>query len=67
MSTPERGSGAVTTDEGGKNNPDARPDPGPAPVGPAVHGPAQKPAETPKDPGPAPVGPAVDHHGPNPR
>jgi len=35
------------------------PEPGPAPVGPAVNGPPQTPAETPKDPGPAPVGPAV--------
>jgi hypothetical protein len=35
------------------------PEPGPAPVGPAVDVPPQTPAKTPKDPGPAPVGPAV--------
>lgn len=35
------------------------PEPGPAPVGPAVHEPPQQPADTPHDPGPAPVGPAV--------
>jgi hypothetical protein len=57
MSTQERGGGASTSDSDGK------PDPGPAPVGPAVHGPAQTPAETPKDPGAAPPGPAVDHGG----
>ena len=38
-----------------------KPEPGPAPVGPAVHAPKQTPAHTPKDPGPAPVGPAVEH------
>lgn len=38
------------------------PEPGPAPVGPAVHEPKQKPASTPHDPGPAPPGPAVEHH-----
>jgi hypothetical protein len=42
-----------------KKAPHGQTDPGPAPVGPAVHEPPQKPAETPKDPGPAPVGPAV--------
>jgi hypothetical protein len=41
-----------------------RPDPGPAPVGPAVRTPPQEPARTPRDPGPAPVGPAVR---PNPK
>lgn len=35
------------------------PEPGPAPVGPAVQMPAQTPAKTPEDPGAAPVGPAV--------
>lgn len=35
------------------------PQPGPAPVGPAVEMPDQTPAPTPKDPGPAPVGPAL--------
>lgn len=42
-----------------KKSPHAQPDPGPAPVGPAVHEPPQKPAENHPDPGPAPVGPAV--------
>ncbi len=36
-----------------------RDQPGPAPVGPAVHAPEQAPADTPHDPGPAPVGPAA--------
>ena len=35
------------------------PQPGPAPVGPAVSAPGQTPVATPPDPGPAPVGPAV--------
>jgi hypothetical protein len=38
-----------------------RPQPGPAPVGPAVRVPKQTPVETPKDPGPAPVGPAIEN------
>lgn len=42
------------------------PEPGPAPVGPAVHEPPQQPAETPRDPGPAPVGPAVHPPVPGP-
>ncbi|NGM19058.1 hypothetical protein G3576_03465 [Roseomonas stagni] len=50
----ERGSGANTSTE-----PARKPDPGPAPVGPAVHEPPQRPAETPHDPGAAPPGPAV--------
>ncbi|MGG5809884.1 hypothetical protein [Falsiroseomonas sp. CW058] len=55
-SHPDRGSGANTSTPAGPGN---QPDPGPAPVGPAVHPPPQTPAETPQDPGPAPVGPAI--------
>ena len=62
-SRPERGTGALTSaPPPGSPAAERRPDPGPAPVGPAVHdAPAQRPAETPRDPGPAPVGPAVEH------
>jgi hypothetical protein len=44
--------------------PGPHPQPGPAPVGPAVHPPPQEPVEAPEDPGPAPVGPAVHPPGP---
>lgn len=59
-------SGGKSTSAAGKTgaqNPDhgPLPEPGPAPVGPAVHGPKQKPASTPQDPGPAPPGPAVEN------
>ena len=56
-SAPERGAGSNVS----RNSvpPSDRPDPGPAPVGPAVHSPPQTPAETPTDPGPAPPGPAT--------
>lgn len=40
-----------------------KPQPGPAPVGPAVDAPEQTPARTPTYPGPAPVGPAVKPSG----
>jgi hypothetical protein len=48
------------TPGGRTGKPDTRPEPGPAPVGPAVRVPEQTPARTPTDPGPAPVGPAVE-------
>jgi hypothetical protein len=51
------------TQEPGPAKPDRKPDPGPAPVGPAVHPTHQQPAETPTDPGKAPPGPAVEHGG----
>jgi hypothetical protein len=47
-------------DPSAANKPDTRPEPGPAPSGPAVHVPQPKPAATPTDPGPAPPGPAVE-------
>ncbi|WP_439547784.1 hypothetical protein [Falsiroseomonas sp.] len=50
----ERGGGSNTGVQ-----PERKPDPGPAPVGPAVHEPPQRPVEGPTDPGPAPPGPAV--------
>jgi hypothetical protein len=48
------------TQEPGPARP-SKPEPGPAPVGPAVHPTPQQPAETPTDPGKAPPGPAVEH------
>lgn len=57
-SSPERGGGGAT------RTPDrSQPDPGPAPVGPAVHEPPQRPVPPKEDPGPAPPGPAVEHPG----
>jgi hypothetical protein len=51
------------TQEPGPPKTDRKPDPGPAPVGPAIHPSNQTPAETPTDPGKAPPGPAVEHGG----
>ena len=63
-SHPARGAAATATaDPLGTTNPDARPEPGPAPPGPAVRVPEQQPAATPSDPGPAPPGPAAEPGG----
>ncbi|MBK1661277.1 hypothetical protein [Paracraurococcus ruber] len=53
----DRGAGSITG-----NHPGKQPEPGPAPVGPAVHAPPQQPVEEPDMPAKAPPGPAT-HQG----
>lgn len=52
-------SAPLMPEPGGPQGPVRFPEPGPAPVGPAVPVPDQTPVPSPADPGPAPVGPAV--------
>ena len=63
VSHPARGIAAAKDAEAGEEIPGKQPEPGPAPSGPAIHGPKQTPASTPTDPGAAPSGPAIHPKG----
>jgi hypothetical protein len=63
-SSPARPAAAATADRpSGTPQPGAFPEPGPAPVGPAVRVPEQTPVATPPAPAPAPPGPAAEPRG----